>query len=116
MKAGPHAVGFTFAQKNLAESDEPLQPFTRDLDLQNMNGLPLIDRGDGDCGAVRGERGQVDILAGAKIFVCRPAAGKDDDCPQQSRFGRRWRGGLTVGRLRDADLESLLNFYQAGRN
>ena len=41
--AGPHAVAVTFLRKNGSESDEPLQPFTRDLDLQNMNGIPLID-------------------------------------------------------------------------
>ena len=64
VKAGPHAVGVTFAQKNLAESDEPLQPFTRDLDLQNMNGLPQIDR--------------VEIAGpfAAKGPAIRPAAGR----------------------------------------
>ena len=43
VKAGPHDVGVTFLAKSAAESDEPLQPFTRNLDLQDMNGLPLLD-------------------------------------------------------------------------
>ena len=43
VKAGPHMVGVTFVRRNYAESDEPLQPHERDHDLQNMNGLPLID-------------------------------------------------------------------------
>jgi hypothetical protein len=43
VKAGPHDVAVTFLRRDSAESDEPLQPFTRDLDLQNMNGIPLID-------------------------------------------------------------------------
>ncbi len=113
VKAGPHAVGVTFAQKNLAESDEPLEPFTRDLDLQNMNGLPLIDRV-----AIAGPfavKGPGDTPSRRKIFVCRPAAGKDDvACAKQilSTLARRaYRRPVT-----DADLESLLNFYQAGRN
>ena len=43
VKAGPHAVAVAFLRRNASESDEPLQPFTRDLDLQNMNGIPRID-------------------------------------------------------------------------
>ncbi len=43
VKAGPHDVAVSFLRRDSAESDEPLQPFTRDLDLQNMNGIPLID-------------------------------------------------------------------------
>ena len=43
VKAGPHQVGVTFLRKNSALSDEPLQPFTRNLDLQDMNGLPTIN-------------------------------------------------------------------------
>src|SRR5262249_11853474 len=33
VEAGPRAVGVAFVRRNSAESDEPLQPFTRDLDL-----------------------------------------------------------------------------------
>ena len=40
IKAGPRVVGVTFLRKTSAESDEPLQPHTRDHDLQNMNGIP----------------------------------------------------------------------------
>ena len=36
-------VGVTFIKRNHAESDEPLQPHERNHDLQDMNGLPLID-------------------------------------------------------------------------
>ncbi len=43
VKAGPHDVAVAFLRRDSAESDEPLEPFTRDLDLQNMNGIPLID-------------------------------------------------------------------------
>ena len=43
VSAGPHMVGVTFVRRNAAESDEPLQPHERNHDLQDMNGLPLID-------------------------------------------------------------------------
>jgi mono/diheme cytochrome c family protein len=41
--AGPHEVGIAFVRRNSSESHEPLEPHTRDHDLQNMNGVPLID-------------------------------------------------------------------------
>src|SRR6266436_2349165 len=113
IKAGPHAVGFTFAQKNLAESDEPLQPFTRDLDLQNMNGLPLIDRVEivGPFEA----KGPGDTPSRRRIFICRPGSAKDEvTCAKRilaTLAKRAYRRPVT-----DADLEDLLSFYQAGRN
>jgi hypothetical protein len=35
VKAGPRVVGVAFIRKNSAESVEPLQPFTRDLDAEH---------------------------------------------------------------------------------
>jgi hypothetical protein len=107
VSAGPHAVAVAFLRKNSAESDEPLQPFTRDLDLQNMNGIPLIDHvqitGPGDTPSRR------------RIFVCHPAASSDETpCAKQilSAISRRaYRGPIA-----DKDLETLLSFYQTGRN
>ncbi|MFT5321823.1 MAG: hypothetical protein ACI934_001981, partial [Pseudohongiellaceae bacterium] len=43
VSAGLHQVAVTFMQKNAAETHEPLELHTRDLDLQNMNGLPTLD-------------------------------------------------------------------------
>ena len=43
MAAGPHDVGVTFFRRNRAASDEPLQLHERHHDLQDMNGLPLVD-------------------------------------------------------------------------
>jgi hypothetical protein len=113
VKAGPHVVGFTFAQKNLAESDEPLQPFTRDLDLQNMNGVPLIDHVE-----IAGPfeaKGPGDTPSRRRIFLCKPGKGIDEiTCARQilSVLARRaYRRPVAEG-----DLEELLNFYQAGKN
>ena len=41
--AGPHDVGVTFYRRNRAQSDEPLQLHERHHDLQDMNGLPIVD-------------------------------------------------------------------------
>ncbi len=70
VNAGPHAVAVAFLRKNSSESDEPLQPFTRDLDLQNMNGIPLIDHVQ-----ITGPfeaKGPGDTPSRRRIFVCHP--------------------------------------------
>jgi cytochrome c5 len=113
VKAGPHTVTVAFLRKNAAESDEPLQPFTRDLDLQNMNGLPLVDHVDirGPFGAT----GSGDTPSRRRIFVCQPKSKPDEiPCARQilSTLARRaYRRPVT-----DQDMEALLSFYQAGRN
>jgi cytochrome c5 len=113
VKAGPHAVGFTFAQKNLAESDEPLQPFTRDLDLQNMNGVPLIDHVE--IAGPFDAKGPGDTPSRRRIFLCKPGKGIDDlTCARQiltALAKRAYRRPVAEG-----DLEELLSFYQTGKN
>ena len=113
VSAGPHAVAVTFPRRNSSESDEPLQPFTRDLDLQNMNGIPLIDHVQ-----ITGPfeaKGPGDTPSRRRIFACHPAAAKDETpCAKQilSAISRRAYRGQTT----DKDMETLLSFYQAGRN
>ena len=110
--AGPRSIGVAFLQKNSAESDEPLEPFTRDLDLQNMNGIPLIDRVT-IAGPFRAT-GPGDTPSRRRIFMCRPASSGDEvPCARQilATLGRRaYRRPVAEG-----DLEQLLTFYQAGR-
>ncbi len=111
--AGPHDVAVAFLRKDSAESDEPLQPFTRDLDLQNMNGIPLIDHvqitGPFDA------KGPGDTPGRRRIFTCTPASASDEtQCAKQilSTLARRaYRGPVS-----DKDMETLLSFYQSGRN
>ena len=113
VNAGPRLVGVAFLQKNASASDEPLQPFTRDLDLQNMNGIPLIERVQitGPFQAA----GPGDTPSRRRIFVCRPAKNTDElPCAREilSTLARRaYRRPVT-----SQDLELLLSFYQAGRN
>ena len=113
VKAGPHDVTVAFLRRDSAESDEPLQPFTRDLDLQNMNGIPLIDHVQvtGPFNA----KGSGDTPSRKRIFVCTPAGSKDEvACANKilSTLARRaYRRPVT-----DSDMETLLSFYQTGKN
>jgi len=113
VKAGPHNVAVTFLRRDSAESDEPLQPFTRDLDLQDMNGIPLIDHVQitGPFNAT----GPGDTPSRRRIFVCTPANAADEVPCAKKILGtlarRAYRRPVT-----DADMETLLSFYQAGKN
>jgi hypothetical protein len=113
VKAGPHEVAVTFLRKNSSESDEPLQPFTRDLDLQNMNGIPLIEHVQitGPLNA----SGPGDTPSRRKIFSCTPVKAADEvPCAKTilTAIARRaYRRPVA-----DRDLETLLSFYQDGRN
>jgi mono/diheme cytochrome c family protein len=112
IKAGPRLVGVAFIRKTSAESDEPLQPHTRDHDLQNMNGIPLVDYVD-----VRGPyeaTGPGETPSRRRIFACRPANAREEvSCARKivSTLARRaYRRPVT-----DAEVDSLLAFYQDGR-
>src|SRR5262252_3304567 len=115
VKAGPHDVGVAFIRKNSAEYDEPLEPHTRDHDLQNMNGTPLVERVDitGPYDVV----GPGDTPSRRKILMCRPspagAAADETACAKKiiSTLARRaYRQPLA-----DADVHLLMSFYQSGR-
>ena len=113
VKAGPHNVAVSFLRRDSAESDEPLQPFTRDLDLENMNGIPLIDHVQitGPFNAT----GPGDTPSRRRIFVCTPASSQDEiPCARKilSALARRaYRRPVN-----DADMETLLGFYQRGKD
>ena len=113
VKAGPRTVVVTFLRRNSAPSDEPLQPFTHDHDLQNMNGVPRIDRMQ-----ITGPfnpTGPGDTPSRHRVFTCRPAnAAAELPCARTilTNLARRaYRRPVT-----SADLENLLSFYQSARN
>jgi mono/diheme cytochrome c family protein len=121
VKAGPRTVTVAFIRKNASESDEPLQPHARDHDLQNMNGIPLIDYVD-----IRGPfdaTGSGDTPSRRRIFVCRPEAKSRRSSQEiEANEGGCARKILeTLARrayrrpVSDADVNGLLVFYQAGR-
>ena len=114
MKAGPRTVGVTFVQHDAAEDDYILEPFLRTtLDPVNEAGLPHIDTVviSGPYNAT----GAGDTPSRRKIFVCRPANSSEEvGCAKKilSNLARRaYRRPITPD-----DEETLLSFYQAGRN
>src|SRR5215467_4716508 len=112
VKAGPHDVSVAFLRKNSAEYDEPLEPHTRDHDLQNMNGTPLIEHVDitGPFEAT----GPGDTPSRRRVFTCRPAIAADESgCAKKilSAFARRaYRQPVS-----DADVDVVMKFYDSGR-
>ncbi len=109
--AGPHDVTVAFLERSAAETHEPLELHTRNLDLQDMNGLPVLDYVN-----VRGPFNAVgpgDTPSRQRIFTCRPA---DDAtarvCASEilSTLARRaYRRQPT-----EQDLSQLLSFYETG--
>jgi hypothetical protein len=112
VQAGLHQVGVTFIRRNSAHSHEPLELHTRDHDLQNMNGLPVVDYVN-LIGPIN-PSGPGDTPSRQKIFVCRPANQADElPCAEQifSNLARR----AYRGPVREQDLGILLDLFERGR-
>jgi len=113
IEAGQHEVTVTFIRRNSAQTQEPLELHTRDQDLQNMNGVPLVDYvtviGPVD------PTGPGDTLSRERIFSCQPASATDElPCAEEilSRLGR-----LAYRRpLSESELGELLDLYELGRD
>jgi hypothetical protein len=109
--AGPHDVTVAFLERSAAETHEPLELHTRNLDLQDMNGLPVVDYVN-----LRGPFNSVgpgNTPSRERIFSCRPA---DDStarvCATEilSTLARRaYRRQPT-----EQDIATLLSFYDTG--
>jgi len=111
VKAGPRVVGVAFIRKNAAESVEPLQPFTRDLDMQNMNGLPLIEHVQlsGPFNATSAG----DTPSRRRIFSCRPASPREESACAKTILSTLARRAYR--RPIDTEIDTLLGFYESGR-
>ena len=124
VKAGPHDVGVAFLRKDSALSDEPLQPFTRNLDLQDMNGLPTINfmqitgpfavTGPGDTPSRR------------KIFMCdarvnASRSGSAKASAERDEVACAKQILTTVARhayrrpVNENEIDDLMRFFSAGR-
>jgi hypothetical protein len=118
--AGPHDVGVTFFRRNRAPSDEPLQLHERHHDLQDMNGLPLIEQV-----TVTGPfapTGPGDTPSRRRIFTCRPdgdaalarrSAEREAGCARTiltALAQRAYRRPVTAD-----DLDPLMDLYRAER-
>jgi hypothetical protein len=112
VKAGPHMVGVTFVRRNASESDEPLQPHERDHDLQNMNGIPIIDHVN--LTGPYNPTGPGDTPSRRRIYACKPTqASAETACARRiltNLATRAYRRPVTT-----ADMEPILALYDAGR-
>jgi hypothetical protein len=112
VEAGLHDVSVAFLRRNSAQTQEPLELHTRDQDLQNMNGVPLVDyvtligpinpAGPGDTDSRR------------IIFSCDPATSADElPCAEEilSRLGQR----AYRRQLSEQELGELLDLHELGR-
>jgi mono/diheme cytochrome c family protein len=114
VKAGPHTVGVTFRKKTDAGRDEVWQPFSRtNMFLFEDRGNPVVHfvTVNGPFHAT----GPGDTPSRRRIFSCHPAnRGEELPCARKilSTLARHaYRRPVT-----ETDLESLLGFYQTGRN
>ncbi len=114
VKAGPRTVVATFLNEGDAQNDNVLQPFLRtNLDPLGYRGLPAVDRV-----SITGPfkpTGAGDTPSRRQILVCRPASSADELTCAKKIIGalarRAYRRPVT-----DGDLQSLIEFYQRGRN
>lgn len=111
--AGPHDVGVAFIRRNSALTHEPLELHTRDLDLQNMNGLPVVDyvnlSGPFD------PTGPGDTPSRQRILTCEPQSAEQESACAAEIVGalarRAYRRPVTAD-----DLDLLLSAYERARD
>ncbi len=119
VKAGPRMVGVTFIKRNHAESDEPLQQHERNHDLQDMNGLPLIDHVS-VIGPYNGQ-GPGDTPSRRRVFTCHPSTspGQGPSAAAETTCARTILTNLAKRAYRrpvtNADMDPILERYAAGR-
>ena len=114
VKAGPRTVVATFMAEGESQDDNILQPFERaNLDPLDFRGLPAVDRV-----SITGplnSTGPGDTPSRRLIFVCRPTSHTDEVPCAKKIIGTLARRAYRRP-VSDNDLETLLSFYQKGRN
>ena len=114
LKAGPHSVSATTVLRSHAQKDDLVKPFLRTtIDGLDITGDPSVDRllieGPYEPGGVGNTPSR------ARVFICRPA-----NSAEELPCARRILGALARRAyrrpLQERDMESLLSFYQRGRN
>ncbi len=114
VKAGEHSVSATTILRSEAEKDDLIKPFLRTtVDGLDITGDPSVDRLTIE--GPFGEKSAGNTASRRRIFVCRPTSTADEvPCARTivSALARR----AYRHPVKDSDLESLLSFYQRGRN
>jgi len=114
VKAGPRTVVATFMAEGEAQDDNILQPFERaNLDPLDFRGLPAVDRV-----SITGplhSTGVSETPSRKLIFVCHPTSHVDELPCAKKIIGALARRAYRRP-VSENDLETLLSFYQKGRN
>ncbi len=114
VKAGPQTVTVAFLKKTLAPVEDLVEPFERStFDPSDPKGLPHVL--SVSIGGPFEAKGSGDTPSRRRIFTCHPAtAGEEIPC------ARKIISTLATHAYRepvkDSDVETLLGFYQEGRN
>jgi len=117
IKAGLHTVGVTFLATNDIPGSEVNRPFQRTMNTPgSIPGFLFYPHvGQVSIEGPYGAGGASDTASRRKIFTCRPASTRDETSCARSIVStlvkHAYRRPSTP-----ADMESLMNFYQAGRN
>ncbi|HXE65115.1 MAG TPA: DUF1592 domain-containing protein [Bryobacteraceae bacterium] len=104
VSAGPHKIGVALAEYNSAGVDDIYSTYANNAGVSSVAITgPINPTGSGDTPSRR------------KIFVCHPSPGEDETV-----CAKRILQSLVVKAFRrparDSDLETLLGFYQEGKN
>jgi len=116
VKAGPRTVTATFlsAIESEAQDDNILKPFIRsNYDVLDYRGEPVVDRI-----TIQGPleaTGPGDTPSRRKVFLCRPTNGADEVPCAKNIIASLARQAYRRP-VNDNDMETLIGFYQLGRN
>jgi mono/diheme cytochrome c family protein len=112
--AGPQTVSVAFAQRSYAPAQDLMEPILRStFDPSDPKGLPhvLSVSISGPFNA----SGSGDTPSRQRIFICHPA-NQSDEVPCAKKIITTLARRAYRHPVSDADLETLLSFYQEGRN
>jgi hypothetical protein len=114
VKAGPQTVTVAFLKKTMAPVEDLVEPLERStFDPSDPKGLPHVL--SVSIGGPFEAKGSGDTPSRRKIFTCHPnAASEEIPCARKiisTLATHAYREPIT-----DSDLETLLGFYQEGRN
>jgi mono/diheme cytochrome c family protein len=114
VKAGPQTVTVAFLKKTLAPVEDLVEPFERStFDPSDPKGLPHVL--SVSIGGPFESKGSGDTPSRRKILTCHPSAANEEiPCARKiisTLATHAYREPVT-----DSDLETLLGFYQEGRN
>jgi hypothetical protein len=114
VKAGPQTVTVAFLKKTLAPVEDLVEPFERStFDPSDPKGLPHVL--SVSIGGPFEAKGSGDTPSRRRIFTCHPTTASEE-IPCARKIISTLAAHAYREPVKDSDLETLLGFYQEGRN